>query len=143
MGDHVIDMPEGSGNESYREATRRQILVVDDEPNVRVMIRRVLDEVGYRVFEAGDGLQALELVRAGPDLLDLVVSDLIMPRLNGVQLVQILSVETPELPFVLISGYAPPELAALGVVAPCGMLAKPLVVDVFLAEVQRCLRQRN
>ena len=69
--------------------------------------------------------------------------DLIMPRLNGVQLVQILSVETPELPFVLISGYAPPELAAFGVVAPCGVLAKPLVEEVFLAQVKRCLRQRN
>jgi two-component system, cell cycle sensor histidine kinase and response regulator CckA len=120
-----------------------RILVVDDEPGVRFVIRRLLDAQGYQVHEAGDGLQALEMVRAAPDLLDLVVSDLSMPRLNGIQLVQVLSVETPEIPFVLISGYAVPELAKLGIVAPCGMLAKPLVEDVFLAEVKRCLRQRN
>lgn len=120
-----------------------RILVVDDEPGVRLIIRRLLDGQGYQVHEAGDGVQALELVRAAPDLLDLVVSDLAMPRLNGIQLVQVLSVETPEIPFVLISGYAAPELAEFGIVAPCGMLAKPLVEDVFLAEVKRCLRQRN
>ena len=120
-----------------------RILVVDDEPGVRLVIRRMLDEQGYQVHEAGDGLQALEMVRAAPDLLDLVVSDLAMPRLNGIQLVQVLSVESPEIPFVLISGYAAPELERFGIVAPCGMLAKPLVEDVFLAEVKRCLRQRN
>jgi CheY-like chemotaxis protein len=140
----VIGSAEGTNGEWHHDGPAvRRILVVDDERDVRFMIRRLLDEVGYHVFEAGDGLQALELVRAGPDLLDLVVSDLIMPRLNGLQLVQILSVETPELPFVLISGYAPPELAAFGLVAPCGVLAKPLVEEVFLAEVKRCLRQRN
>jgi len=120
-----------------------RILVVDDEPDVRLIIRRLLDEQGYHVHEAGDGLQALEMVRAAPGLLDLVVSDLAMPRLNGIQLVQVLSVERPEIPLVLVSGYAVPELEAMGIVAPCGMLAKPLVEDVFLAEVKRCLRQRN
>jgi CheY-like chemotaxis protein len=120
-----------------------RILVVDDEPNVRFIIRRLLDGQGYLVHEAGDGLQALEMVRAAPDLLDLVVSDLVMPRLNGIQLLQVLSVESPEIPLVLISGYAPPELAEFGIAAPCGVLAKPLVEDAFLAEVKRCLRQRN
>jgi two-component system cell cycle sensor histidine kinase/response regulator CckA len=120
-----------------------RILVVDDEPDVRLIIRRLLDEQGYQVHEAGDGLQALEMVRAAPDLLDLVVSDLVMPRLNGIQLVQVLSVESPEIPFLLISGYAAPELAQFGIVAPCGTLAKPLVEDVFLAEVKRFHRQRN
>jgi two-component system cell cycle sensor histidine kinase/response regulator CckA len=120
-----------------------RILVVDDEPDVRLIIRRLLDGQGYQVHEAGDGLQALEMVRAAPDLLDLVVSDLAMPRLNGIQLVQAVSVESPEIPFLLISGYAAPEHARFGIVAPCGTHAKPLVEDVFLAEVKRCLRQRN
>jgi CheY-like chemotaxis protein len=140
----VIDNLEAmDGNPSYQEAIGPRILVVDDEPHVRLIIRRLLDQEGYRVFEAGDGLQALQMVRAGPDRLDLVVSDLAMPKLNGIQLVQILSMETPELPFVLISGYATGELAKFGIVAPCGVLEKPLVVDKFLAEVKRCLRQRN
>ncbi len=121
----------------------RQTLVVDDEPGIRTVIRRLLARQGYVVHEAYDGLHALEVVRADPDVLDLVVSDLRMPRLNGVELVQLLAVETPELPFVLISGYAVRELEEFGIVAPCGMLEKPLVEDVFLAEVHRCLRPRD
>ena len=140
----MIDSGEGTHRDpSYHEVVGPRVLVVDDEPHVRYMIRRLLDEEGYRVFEAKDGLQALEMVRAGPDRLDLVISDLAMPKLNGIELVQILSLETPTLPFVLISGYATPELARFGIVAPCGLLEKPLVVDKFLAEVKRCLRQRN
>jgi CheY-like chemotaxis protein len=129
-------------DEAQSEA-RRRILVVDDEPDVRRVIRRLLDEDGYRVHEAGDGAQALEFVRSARGLLDLVVSDIAMPRLNGVQLLEALATEMPELPCLLISGYAAPELQRIGIPAPCGVLAKPLQVDAFLAEVRRCLRQRN
>ncbi len=137
-------MSEGTtGDMPHRELAPRRILVVDDEPGVRRFFRRVLDNEGYRVHEAADGLQALELVRAAPEVLDLVVSDILMPRLNGIQLLQVLSVESPNLPFLLVSGYTPPELGKFGIVAPCGVLAKPVVPPVFLAEVKRCLRQRN
>jgi CheY-like chemotaxis protein len=107
------------------------------------MIRRMLVEHGYQVHEAGDGHQALEMVRAAPDRVDLVVSDIQMPRINGIQLLQTLSVECPKLPFVIISAYAADELEKFGIVAPCGVLPKPLVTPVFLAEVARCLAQRN
>jgi CheY-like chemotaxis protein len=78
--------------------------VVDDEAGVRKILRRLIDEDGYYIHEAGDGAQALELVRAAPDLLDLVVSDIVMPRLDGVQPVQAFATETPELPCLLIPG---------------------------------------
>ncbi len=132
-----------SDEELRSDAARRRVLVVDDEDGVRHLLRRLLNKDGYHVHEAGDGAQALELVRAAPDLLDLVVSDIVMPRLNGVQLVQALATETPELPCLLISGYAPPELAGFGIAAPCGVLTKPLIPTEFLSEVRRCLRQRN
>src|SRR5215211_3477011 len=124
-------MPMGMTGNGGRDAAGRQILVVDDEPMVRRMIGRLVVE-GYRVDEAGDGFQALEKVRAAPDALDLVVTDLAMPRLNGLELAQVLSAEVPGLPLVLISGFAAPELQALGMVAPCGTLTKPLAEAVFL-----------
>ncbi len=137
--------PEGPwlGASPSRESGQRHILVVDDEPAVRRIVRRMLDEHGYRVYEAGDGAEALDLVRAAPEELDLVVSDISMPRVNGVQLLQVLASETPELPCILISGFTPPELDRLGIAAPCGILAKPLVPTAFLDEVRRCLRNRN
>jgi len=139
----VTDIQNWSGADVRRELPASRILVVDDEPAVRQLIRRLLVEHGYLVHEAGDGHQALEMVRAAPDRVDLVVSDIQMPRVNGIQLLQALSVECPKLPFVMISGYAPEELQKFGIAAPCGVLAKPLVVPVFLAEVARCLAQRN
>lgn len=120
-----------------------RILVVDDEPGSRYIVRRMLEVNGYRVQEAVDGMQALEMVRADPDRLDLILSDLSMPRLNGVQLLETLATEVPELPFVLMSGYPARELATLGIEAPCGTLPKPLVEEVLIKEVARCLRQRN
>jgi two-component system response regulator HydG len=122
---------------------RRQILVVDDEPGVRYIVGRILDENGYHVYEARDGAEALDLVRVAPERLDLVVSDVAMPRLNGVQLLQMLALETTDLPMILMSGYTPPELERLGIAAPCGILPKPLVATTFLDEVRRCLRNRH
>jgi len=121
----------------------RRILIVDDEAVVRQMIQRMLEESGYHVYEAGDGRAALDFVRTAPDLLDLVVADIAMPRLNGIALMQVLAVGIPELPCVLISGYAPPELERFGLTPPCSVMRKPLVEPEFLAEVQRCLRNRN
>jgi CheY-like chemotaxis protein len=122
---------------------RQRILIVDDETMVRRVIQRMLEGSGYQVFEASDGRVALDFVRAAPALLDLVVTDISMPRLDGIALMQVLSVEIPDLPCVLISGYAPPELQRFGLTPPCGVLRKPLVEPEFLAEVQRCLRNRN
>lgn len=76
-------------------------------------------------------------------MLDLVVSDIVMPHLNGLELLQALVAVSPQLPCILITGYTEADLAAFGLAAPCGVLMKPLQEDVFLAEVRRCLRQRN
>jgi CheY-like chemotaxis protein len=122
---------------------RRRILIVDDEVMVRGIVQRMLEEDGYHVYEAGDGLAALDFVRTAPDLLDLVVTDIAMSRLNGIVLMQVLAVESAELPCVLISGYAPPGPERFGMAPPCGVMQKPLEATEFLAEVRRSLRNRN
>jgi len=115
------------------------VLVVDDEAAVRRFAARVLQREGYQVFEATDGAEALEVVRANS--LAIVVSDIVMPRLNGVELVQALAVSHPDLPVVLMSGYATAALAELGIAAPCSILPKPFPAERLLEEVQRCLRR--
>jgi CheY-like chemotaxis protein len=115
------------------------ILVVDDEPGVRRFACRVLREAGYGVKEAGDGLAALALIRSGMDDLDAVVSDIVMPRMNGVELLQSLSLEHPRLPVILMSGYDMNQLTRLGIVSPCGVLSKPFPPELLLAEVRRCI----
>jgi CheY-like chemotaxis protein len=115
------------------------ILVVDDEPTVRRFASRVLREAGYGVREAVDGVEALSLIRSGVHDLDAVVSDIVMPRMTGVDLVRSLSLEHPRLPVILMSGYGMDHLSRLGIASPCGVLAKPFPPERLLAEVRRCL----
>lgn len=123
-----------------RNSEREVVLVVDDESTVRRFARRVLVEHGYDVHEAANGVEALELVQATFDRLDVVVSDIVMPKLNGVELLRRLAMVRPQLPVILMSGYAGPQLAERGIEAPCSILAKPFSAETLVAEVRRCIR---
>jgi DNA-binding NtrC family response regulator len=120
-----------------------RILIVDDEPAVRRFAARALLEEGYLVEEAGDGAAALALVQAAVRVVHAVVSDVAMPRLNGVELLRALAISRPQLPVILMSGYATTQLAAMGIAAPCGILAKPFPAERLVEEVRRCLRDAD
>ncbi len=134
---------EGSTGVGVRPVEDREdVLVVDDEPAVRRFAARVLREEGYAVREARDGAEALELIRVGADQLGLVLSDIVMPRLNGVQLLESISALRPGLPVILMSGYGSEQLAERGIASPCGVLSKPFPADLLLSEVRRCIRSQ-
>ncbi len=116
-----------------------RILVVDDEELVRRFAVRVLRGRGHATVEAADGHQALSCISAAAAEVDLVLSDIVMPKLNGVELAERLSVSWPELPIILMSGYGPAELMAKGIAVPCALLSKPFLASDLLAEVARCL----
>ena len=122
-----------------RNDEREVVLVVDDEPTVRRFARRVLAEHGFEVHEAANGAEALDLVQGIDDRLAVVVSDIVMPKLNGVELMRRLSMVRPQLPVILMSGYAGAELAQRGIEAPCSILAKPFSAETLVAEVRRCI----
>ena len=125
-----------------RPSTGPSILVVDDEGAVRRFAMRVLEREGYAVLEARDGLEALELIKQGHQV-DAVVSDIVMPRMNGVELMQAMATTSPDLPVILMSGYATGALAELGISAPCAILPKPFPAERLLQEVRRCTRRRE
>ena len=118
------------------------VLVVDNEPMVRWFAAHALREEGFDVREAADGAEALELIRGGIPNLDLVISDIVMPRVDGVQLLESLSTLQPDLPVILMSGYGMAQLAERGIASPCGVLSKPFSRDVLVAEVRRCIRSQ-
>jgi two-component system cell cycle sensor histidine kinase/response regulator CckA len=122
---------------------RCHVLVVDDEHAVRRFASRILQQHGYTVHEAADGAEALELMERGEVLVELVLSDIIMPRLNGVDLMKALAVTHPGVPVILMSAYAQGELAEKGVVAPCGVLPKPFPAERLIEEVRRCSSRRR
>jgi PAS domain S-box-containing protein len=88
------------------------LLFVEDEAAVRRLARRALTARGYHVLEAKDGEEALEVARAHSGPIDLLVSDLVLPRLGGRELAERLLRERPSLRTLFFSGYIDPELLA-------------------------------
>lgn len=106
------------------------ILVVDDESMIIELLVRLLMEKGYEVSTAADGREALEFLRG--HTCDLVISDVRMPRLDGMQLLRAVKDMNPRLPVIMISGYdeTTTVVAALKAGAE-NFLAKPLDLDVL------------
>ncbi|HEY0411743.1 MAG TPA: PAS domain S-box protein [Allosphingosinicella sp.] len=92
------------GEEPRAAAQAGRVLLVDDEPLVRASTADMLAELGYEVIEAESGAEALDLVRARAP--DLVITDHLMPGLSGTELARLLAVEAPDLPVLIVSGYA-------------------------------------
>src|SRR6202162_2819969 len=85
-----------------REATMQNILVIDDEPDVRDAVKRVLDRAGYTVRTADNATDALaELERVATDV---VITDIIMPKINGVQAIESIRKAFPSVRIIAISG---------------------------------------
>jgi DNA-binding NtrC family response regulator len=112
------------------------ILLVDDEKDVRSMCRQALELDYSRVIEAEDGLEALSVIQESDESLDLVISDLTMPRLGGSELAEVLSVFRPELPVLAMTGN--PGVADRRLPT----LLKPFSLDE-LTEAARLMRSRS
>jgi CheY-like chemotaxis protein len=117
-------------------AMAKKILVVDDEPASLKVLRYILDYEGYETAGAKDGVEALELL--AQSRFDLVISDLKMPRLDGLALAKHLISNVPITPIFLMTAYdfdSREDILALRI--PC--LSKPLSLDQLLAEIQKVL----
>ena len=102
------------------------ILVVEDENAVRTWVVRLLRELGYTVLEATNGVDALRLIVEQTTAVQLVLSDVVMPGMNGAELRTRLAERRPDLPVLLMSGFAADELIRQGLVARgTAVLQKP------------------
>jgi CheY-like chemotaxis protein len=81
------------------------VLLAEDEPVVRRLVREILERSGYRVLEAASGLEAVELAERTAARIDLLLTDIVMPDMSGRELVDRLSERWPELRIVYMSGY--------------------------------------
>lgn len=87
---------------------KRIIFVVEDEPTLRALVRRVLERGGYEVIEASSGLAALELWKTSKTHVDLLLTDMVMPDgISGHQLAEKLKTDNPNLKVVYTTGYSP------------------------------------
>jgi two-component system cell cycle sensor histidine kinase/response regulator CckA len=117
-----------------------RILVVDDEPLVRNVAKRLLERLGYSVETAEDGLEAVERLDRDDPGFDLVIIDGNMPRLNGMETARRIHARHPTLTLLFATGHFEPasdeDLAALGFY---DSIEKPFSLEVFADTVARCL----
>ena len=113
------------------------ILLVEDDPHLRGVIRRTLASRGYAVRAVGNAVEARTLEGAAPHL---VVTDVVLPDGNGIELARDLAGRWPSAAFLFISGYTGEHLAAVGALPPnAHLLAKPFSADVLLVRVRAAL----
>ena len=99
----------------------KKVLVVDDVPEVRMVLRALLEEPEVEVVEAGDGQQALDALAVEP--VDLVITDCKMPNMNGIELMRRAKEEYPAVPFIVVSSTARSE--DLVDLKPRAVMSKP------------------
>ncbi len=118
-----------------------RILVADDEPSIRNIVRKALEQVGHEVIEAEDGVVALAAFQDQPA--DLVVVDIFMPEKDGLQLISELRDGYPGIKIVAMSGSVyerrPRFLEIAGRMESVATLAKPFSVDELLEAVKEAL----
>ncbi len=116
--------------------TGQTVLVVEDEAGVRTFARRALEGAGYRVLAAPDGAAALALADAHPGSIDLLLTDVVMPGMNGSALAARFGERWPDVPVIYMSGYAEDEgLRGTG----SALLPKPFDAETLLRRVRQTL----
>jgi signal transduction histidine kinase/DNA-binding response OmpR family regulator len=130
--DSVKQLNASAGNET--------ILVVDDEPLLKDLIQEMLAPLGYNVLTASDGEDALQFIASYDGRIDLLLTDVIMPGMNGRDLAVEVLIERPEIKVIFMSGYTDDVLANHGVLAEgITLLNKPIKSNVLAIKIREVL----
>jgi two-component system chemotaxis response regulator CheY len=123
-----------------------RVLVVDDEPDIRKVVRMTLQKAGYDVLEAENGEKAIEAINTGENrlMLDVVICDIRMPKINGIEAIAYFRKEYPRVPLIVLTGFPDTDMATTllreGVV---DYLVKPVEGEKLRAAVKRAMDQRE
>ena len=122
------------------------VLVVDDEPDVRKVVRMTLEKSGYDVLEAEDGKKAIAEIKKDENslLLNLIITDIRMPNMNGIDVLNYYRKEWPSIPLIVLTGF--PDLDMATSMLQHGIsdyLVKPVEAEKLRASVAKALEQRE
>ena len=128
------EAPDGPGGEDG--VNRMTLLLVEDEPALRTLVVTMLEEEGYGVLQAGNGLDALAVAERHRGEIDLLLTDVVMPRLSGPELARQLQMIRPGLQVLFMSGYNDSRLVNRGVArSTTNLLVKPFTPDQLVRRV--------
>jgi DNA-binding NtrC family response regulator len=123
---------------------KKRILIVDDEPNVRLMLETTLASVGYAVTEAGDGQSALERLSCPVENYDLILLDLLMPKMDGMELLRRLRALGNIVPVVILSAHGSiPEAVEAMKLGAIDFLTKPTTPDALRRVVAEVIERHT
>jgi CheY-like chemotaxis protein len=122
--------------------TGKSVLCVDDDPGIRDLLKEFISSLGHRVITAVDGIDALEKLADGH--FDIVVTDINMPRMDGIELIKRIKTEFDDVDIIVITAYAMTykytDIIALGA---SDFISKPFNIDELEAKLNRILRERR
>lgn len=115
------------------------VLVVDDHEQVRRLTTMTLQRYGYQILETSDPREALILGESYPGKISLLVTDLVMPGISGVELARALRISHPDMGVVLVTGYPDPKTAIEELEPPSVLVEKPFEPDLLVAKMREVL----
>ena len=120
------------------------ILVADDEVSIRKLIRDTLEPLGYKILEASNGKEALEVFRQSELTIDMLLTDVIMPKMTGKQLGDILHDENPGFKILYMSGYTDNVIAHQGILDKnVNFINKPLIPSLLTKKIREVLEKET
>ncbi len=128
------------------EACNGRVLVVDDEPDIRKVVKMTLQKAGYDVLEAENGEKAIETINSGENrlMLDVMICDIRMPKVNGIEAIAYFRSNYPHVPLIVLTGFPDTDMATSflrqGVV---DYLVKPVEGEKLRSAVARAMEQRE
>ncbi|MBA2688060.1 MAG: response regulator [Gemmatimonadaceae bacterium] len=123
------------------EPTGKVVLLVDDDESMRRVTRRILARSGFRVIEAEHGADALRVAAAHDGLIDLLVTDVLMPGIRGPELVEELTVQSPGIRVLYMSGYTDDDISRWGLQPGFAFIHKPFTSEGFTEAVNSVLAE--
>jgi CheY-like chemotaxis protein len=116
------------------------IMVVEDEPAIRKLIYSILKPLGYNVLQAGNGMEALEQTLEYTGKIDILLTDVIMPKMSGRELAESFMVIKPDTKIIYMSGYTDNEIARHGVLEDGVILIqKPITAGKLMSKISECI----
>jgi two-component system cell cycle sensor histidine kinase/response regulator CckA len=139
----MVDAPEEASSAGSKKYTQSEgwetILLIEDEDTVRNLASQVLRMHGYRVLEARHAAEAMKIAEGHDDAIHLMLTDVVMPKMNGRQLAENLAPLRPGMKVIYMSGYNDDIILSAGLGPKTAFLQKPFPPDLLVEKVRRVL----
>ncbi|MBA4247069.1 MAG: hypothetical protein C0444_02070 [Microbacterium sp.] len=146
VGEHVVrdQAPLAESRNSVPRGDSELILIVDDDDTIRRVAAVTLESHGYRTLSASNGREAIDLIESGDHVVDLVITDMMMPIMDGAATSAYLEEHHPRIPIIAASGFTAggPETAAIGL-GISRFIAKPFTTSQLLTSIRDTLREHR